>query len=43
MTTIQETRPWTTITSLRMSNEDRIQMKEAKDNTTSMLAKERRE
>ena len=42
MTTIQETRPWTTITSLRMSQEDRIQMKEAKDNTINMWAKERR-
>ena len=42
MTTIQETRPWTTITSLRKSKEDRIKMKEAKDNTINMLAKERR-
>jgi hypothetical protein len=42
MTTIQETSPWTTITSLRMSKEDRIKMKEANDNTTSMYAKERR-
>ena len=42
MTTIQETRPWTTITSLRMSKEDRIELKEAKDNAINMLAKERR-
>jgi hypothetical protein len=41
MTTIQETRSWTTNTSLRMSKEDRIQRKEAKD-TINMEAKEGR-
>jgi hypothetical protein len=35
MTTIQETSPWTTITSLRMSMEDRIEMKEAEDNNNN--------